>query len=172
MIINLDRSVSFSGYATNKLRSSSSLPNLEEKISEALDAAIATCYEQEHDTFFCGMFEGFDLLAGEAVVRFKEKYPDVILAAVIPFAGQELGYTEKDKERYNNILEHSDLKVYVSEWYNEQSYQRHNNFLVENCSQLICYYSGLPGRTMYTVNSAMRTEKNIINIYYRIEEGE
>lgn len=171
--MNIDRlkTVAFTGYRTEKIIRSAPSLNIEKLIFEKTLEVIKTLYEQGYNTFLCGMAQGFDMLAAEATLRAKEDCPDIKLIAVIPFMGQELGYGNTDKERYNRIFENSSSVEMVSNCYSEYVYFKRNDYLLKNSSLLVCYYSGLRGGTMYTVNRAIRARMPIINIFKLMKTG-
>lgn len=115
--------------------------------------------------FISGMAEGFDLLAAEAVLKLRMKKPDVILISVIPFMGQELDYTPRDKERYKIIYDLANKIIFTSDTYHDKAFFKRNDYLLDNSSLVICYYNGLRGGTMYTYNRAVRQNIEIINLY-------
>ena len=115
------------------------------------------------------MADGFDMIASEVVLVLKNEGLKINLIAVIPFVGQELRYSETDKIRYKTIYENADSIIFSCEEYHDRCYLDRNDLLLANCSMVVCYYSGLRGGTMYTVNRAMKTELPIINIYDMIE---
>ena len=166
---NKKTSVSFSGYRTRKILQSIKTPNLIGKIYAELYTQIKILYEQGYTNYYSGMADGFDMIASEVVLVLKNEGLKINLIAVIPFVGQELRYSETDKIRYKTIYENAASIIFSCEEYHDRCYLDRNDLLLANCSMVVCYYSGLRGGTMYTVNRAMKTELPIINIYDMIE---
>ena len=128
-----------------------------------LDRVILNLIKSGARNFFCGMATGFDMLAAEIVLKYKESYP-VRLCACIPCEDQSKFYSTKDKERYKNILCASDEKIVFSTQYVNGCMQERDRFLVDNCDVLLCYLRKKYGGTYYTVNYAKTQDKKIIEI--------
>ena len=114
------------------------------------------------DTFFCGMAKGFDLLALGCLVDLKKKY-NIYIEACIPFAGQEKGYTERDRKRYRSMLEWCDRKTVLFEEYQSGCYHARDRYMVDCADTVLAYCVKDTGGTAYTVKYAK--EKNIPVIY-------
>ena len=165
MKILKEKSVSFTGYRTSKILSSSPIPNLLEQIKGDIYLTISQLYKEGYNTFLTGMSEGFDLIAAKAVLELKKSSPDINLIAVIPFEGQDSGYSPKDKASYNYICNNADSVVYTSQDYFKEAFFKRNDYLLDNCGVVVCYYNGQRGGTMYTYNRAKKRELPIINIF-------
>ncbi|CDN30806.1 hypothetical protein BN938_0701 [Mucinivorans hirudinis] len=165
MKIAKETTVAFTGYRTAKILRSSNEPDILQTIATELDKTVLCLHKQAYTTFLSGMSEGFDLFAAEAVLRARMKHPEIRLIAVIPFQGQELGYSDRDKERYKIIYELANEVIYTDESYNERAYLDRNDFLLDNSSVVVCYYDGQRGGTMYTVNRAKLRALPIINLH-------
>lgn len=165
MEIVKEKSVCFTGYRTSKLlRSDRNAHNLIQQIYNDLHTTIASLYERGYRTFYSGMAEGFDMMAAEVVMYLKESLPDIQLIAVIPFQGQELGYTERDKERYERIYHAANDRVFTSDTYHDKAYFMRNDYMLAHSSIVVCYYDGQRGGTMYTYNRAIKHNKEIVNL--------
>lgn len=164
MKIAKETTVAFTGYRTAKILRSITEQNTLETIAEELEKTVLCLYKQGYTTFLSGMCDGFDLLAAEATLRVRRHQPEIRLVAVIPFQGQELGYSERDKERYKVVHELANDVVYTSENYHERAYLERNDYLLNNASVVVCYYDGQQGGTMYTVNHAKLRALPIINL--------
>lgn len=166
MEIPKEKAVAFTGYRTAKILSNRIDTNLLNVISTEVYLTISTLYRQGFRVFLTGMADGFDTIAAKAVLRLKKERQDVKLIAVIPFRGQEDNYSAKDKHTYHQLLKQADNCVCLAESYTDNDqYLRRNDFLLENSSQLVCYYDGKKGGTMYTYNRAEKAGKPIINIF-------
>ena len=160
-----EKSVSFTGYRTSKILKTSPISNLLEHIKGDLYLTIAQLNKEGYNTFLTGMSEGFDLLAAKAVLEFKQNRPDIHLIAVVPFEGQELGYSDEDKATYKLIYDSADSVVYTSQHYFKGAFFKRNDYLLDNCATVVCYYNGQRGGTMYTHNRALKRALPIINIF-------
>lgn len=164
MNIIISKTVAFTGYRADKLRKSNSDPKFLESLAGELETTILGLYQNGYDTFLSGMCDGFDLLAAEAVLRLQWHFPQMRLIPVIPFQGQELSFSERDKERFRVIYNLSPRTILISEDYHRGVYFRRNDFLIEHASMVVCYFDGQWGGTMYTVNLATLKKIPIINL--------
>ena len=71
---------------------------------ELLERVTESLIRRGISTFLCGMARGFDLVAGETVLKLSGKYKNVRLIACIPYEGQADYFSSSDRERYENIL--------------------------------------------------------------------
>ena len=128
-----------------------------------LDRVILNLIKSGTRNFYCGMATGFDMLAAEIVLRYKESY-NLNLCACIPCEAQSKYYSVKDKRRYEKILCASDEKIVFSSEYVEGCMQERDRFLVDNCDVIVCYLRKKYGGTYYTVNYAKTQDKKIIEL--------
>lgn len=163
-----ERSVSFTGYRTQKIERSSQDPCVMEKTKEELFKTVKALHAEGYTSFLSGMAEGFDLAAAQAVLQLRDECPDVELIAVIPFKGQEANYSEEDKAQYQFILDHADAIVSTSEEYYKEAFFKRNDYLLDHCGMVVCYYDGQRGGTMYTYNRAEKRGLPIMNIFNSI----
>ena len=171
--------VAFSGHRTFKMRgdtlfvghSAGTTPaeTLAERLDRQLDRLLAAGY----DTFLCGMAEGFDLEAAEAVLRLKtrnlpvsgqESHP-IRLVAVVPYLRQASHFTPTDRNRYKEVMRQADKRILLSELYHAGCFHVRNDYLVDHASLLLCYYNGTKGGTQYTVRRALKAGISILNLY-------
>lgn len=116
------------------------------------------------NVFYCGMAKGFDLVAGETVLKLKKKYKEVKLIACVPYYGQERGFEEKDKKRYAHLLKKCDEKVLLSESYYKGCLLARNRYMVDRSAYLIAYLKKDVGGTAYTVNYALKKGLEVVYI--------
>jgi uncharacterized phage-like protein YoqJ len=125
---------------------------LEDFSKEKLEECIIELVEKGVHTFYCGMAIGFDLLAGELVVKLKEKYPFLQLVACVPFYGQEEKFSNVDKERYCNLLKKCDKVEVLSANYFRGCMQNRNRFMADKGDVLLAYCKKVKGGAAFTVN--------------------
>ena len=118
----------------------------------------------DNSNFYCGGAIGFDIIAGEIVLKIKEKNPTINLIMVVPFFEQSNDYTPSWRERYKKLISAAKEVVYVEQQYVNGCYFKRNRYLVDNSDILITYYNGQSGGTKYTVNYAEKKKRKIINI--------
>lgn len=163
MQIDKTKSISFTGYRTEKILTTSKDSDILIEIDKWLYLVIKQLYAAGYDTFLSGMANGFDMIAARTILKIKEEYSDIKLVAVIPFLGQEKRYLKEDKDEYKRILGSVDKVVITSEHYHKGVFLIRNNFLLDNCSKMVCYYDGQKGGTMYTYNRALDRDIPLIN---------
>lgn len=130
-----------------------------------LQELLQMLYEQGFRRFLTGMAWGFDLAAGEAVMRLKEQHDDIELVAAVPFADFHKRFNDVDLERYNAITESADEVVILSEEYSKAAYRRRNDFLVDNSSFVVAWWNHQPkGGTAYTIKRAIKQRLGIVNL--------
>lgn len=152
----MGKTIAFSGYRTEKL------PENVDPIRIQLKKEVNKCIEDGYDTFLCGMAEGFDLMSAEIVLDLKKSY-SIKLICVIPFDdGREHG------EKYSNIANNADEKVVLSNQFSHDTYYKRNEYMVDNCDKLICYYDGRYGGTEYTVDYANKKGIPVVNLWDNI----
>lgn len=138
-----------------------------EKISEilkSLEDALVALIEQGYCYFGAGGALGLDTLAAQAVLRLRERYPQIRLILVLPCRNQTRGWPQADVDIYEEIKRCADKVTYTSESYFRGCMQKRNRHLVDNSSVCICYLTKPTGGTAYTVNYARRSGLRIINI--------
>lgn len=167
--IDKTKTVAFTGYRTNKILKASSKPNILTTISAEIYSEVTNLVNQGYTTFLTGMSEGFDMMAANAVIEVKHEFPHINLIAIIPFQGQELGYSDENKKDYASIWQQAYDHVYTSLTYTSNNdYLKRNDFLLDNSSFIVCFYDGQRGGTMYTYNRAVSRGMPIVNIYTKI----
>lgn len=130
-----------------------------------LVAALDEAYADGYRTFISGMAEGFDLVAAAAVVRLRERRPDVMLVAALPFRGQAAGFGAADKQLHDNLLAAADRIEVLAERYDHGCYYRRDDWMTDHSSRVVCWYDGSPSGTRYTVRSALARNLVVVNIF-------
>lgn len=170
MVINRDKTAAFSGHRSFKINNGmqslfSEMDDPADTLSARIEHAVRQLCEKGYDTFLCGMAEGFDLMAGEAVLKLAGEFPSIRLLAIIPYPGQASSFDHETREAYDMVLSGAEAQTTICNRYSHDCFHRRNNFLTDNSSALICYYNGSKGGTAYTVRRAMQQGAEIINLY-------
>lgn len=162
-----DKAVAF----TTTYRAETILRDIEDKnlrnvIYTELYRIISELYKQGYTYYYSGMAEGIDMLAANAVLDLKEEHPDICFVAVVPFQWQQERYSTTGRNDYKTICSEADEVVRLAEEIAENDfYARRNDYLLENCSAMVCYHDGQCDVMTYTYNQAERAGIPIINIY-------
>ncbi len=158
------KTVSFSGHRSFKMDNGGLFLQSWDDIAIRLDDILRGLIAEGYTDFMCGMAEGFDLMAGEAVVALRNEFPQLRLVAVLPFPEQSKGFDTATKARYEALMAAADETVIVRPCYTMDCFHARNDFLVDNGSVLVCYYNGSLGGTRYTVRRALQRQVRILNI--------
>ncbi|MCL2561201.1 MAG: DUF1273 domain-containing protein [Rikenellaceae bacterium] len=160
------RTAAFSGHRTFKMGRTlfGAAGACDGDMAVRLCETLTALAEEGYTDFLCGMAEGFDLLAAEAVVAVRRDYPAVRLTAVVPFPEQARAFGVQTRERYEDLLAAADSVEVISPRYTADCFHRRNDWLVAHASVLICYYNGSRGGTQYTVRRALAGGLRIINL--------
>ena len=134
---------------------------LKQQIYDTVEAV----YDSGVSHFICGMANGCDMYFGEAVLRLKQTYPDVILEAAIPYSGQAEYWKEPEKSRWQRLYDNSDYITVVSQEYTRECMNKRNRYMVDRSSVLIAAYNGSKGGTQNTMLYAIRSKCEVIQIY-------
>ena len=134
------------------------------EISKRLEDTLVALIEQGYCYFGAGGALGFDTLAAQAVLRLRERYPQIRLILVLPCLNQTRGWPQENIDTYEEIKRCADKVTYTAEHYFRGCMQKRNRHLVDNSSVCICYLTKPTGGTAYTVDYARRMGLRIINI--------
>lgn len=133
------------------------------EFKSSLTAAVFGLLSRGFSTFLCGMARGFDLVAAETLLTFRNDF-DFTLVAVKPCEDQESTLSLPSKELYRKILCGCDEVVALSESYFRGCMQARDRYLVDNCDALLCFLRKSGGGTYYTVNYARKKGVEIIEL--------
>lgn len=139
----------------------------EELLINKLVIILEELVEKGATTFLTGMATGSDMIYAKAVLKLKNKYPHLILEAIIPFNGQDKYYNNYDKSLYKFILSKSDNIKVLSQRYSKDVYKVRNQYLVDNSTLIVAITDDIKkikSGTTQTVNFAKKQSKNIIQL--------
>ena len=119
-----------------------------------LDDSLRQAYGNGKRVFLSGGALGFDTMASFAVLRLKEKQPNVRLIIAAPCLSQPSRWSSSDREVYHSLLSLSDQVIYVSKEYFPGCMQKRNRFLVDHADQCLCFLNNCRGGTWNTVSYA------------------
>lgn len=137
-----------------------------EKLDAAIRAAVIDLCYHGYKRFYTGMAEGVDIWAAETVLSLADKFEDLELIAVIPFAEQKNRMTDDFKKRYEHILDCAAKTIYISDRYTEDCFKKRNYFMVDHSDAVIAVYNPAKWRsgTGQTVRYAEAHQKRVILI--------
>lgn len=156
--------VSFTGYRPQKLPFFGEDDPMCEDLKRRIFTEIEKLNSSGADEFLTGMALGVDMWCAEAVIKLKQKHPEVRLTAVLPCRGQDAKWGSADQQRYADILKCCDKVMCLSESYTKDCMLNRNKALVELCDVLVAVYDGKTGGTKFTVDYAKKLGRKTIII--------
>lgn len=152
----------FTGHRPEKL--SLSEKEIKLLLKRAIDKAIADGFV----TFISGMARGTDMWAAEIVLMRKKENADIHLICSSPFEGFEERWSNKEQEKYRDIIEQADLVKYICKQYSRDCFQIRNEWMVDKSSRVIAVYNGEPSGTGNTVKYALKNGVEVDNVLKNI----
>ena len=132
---------------------------LRQRLSETVESLALDGIE----IFYCGGAVGFDAIAAEVVLEKRERL-GIKLCIVVPYSGQEDGYTPDQRRQYERILAAADERVTVSTKSDRNAYHIRNRYMVDRAEVCVAYLAFEHGGTAYTVKYAEKKSIPVINI--------
>ncbi len=141
------------------------LPFDYEELYIQLDISIRQAVDDGYDTFLTGMAKGFDMIAGDAVLRLKHQGFPVRLICAVPYKG----FAERSRDEWSNIAQtlfaQADAVEYICPKSHPGSYQLRNQWMVDHSSRVIACFSGTKGGTLNTIRYAEKKNIPVTNIF-------
>lgn len=130
-----------------------------------IDTIINRLYNQGFRTFISGGALGFDTLAADAIIKYREAHNDIRLVMALPCRNQASKWARAHQNKYKSILSLADEVIYVSENFTNRCMHKRNEFMVDNSMALVAYIKYPSGGTAYTISYAIdKGNSEIINI--------
>ncbi len=111
------------------------------------------------------MAVGFDLAAAEMVLSLRNELSKLKVVAVVPFEDMQNRFSASQRALFERVMKESDERIILATHYTPNAYAVRNNYLVDNSSAVIAYFTGEKGGTAYTVRRAVKNLSHIVNIY-------
>lgn len=106
-------------------------------------------------TFFCGMAEGFDLVALSCLADLKRR-KTLYVEACVPFPGFEKRFSPSGRRLYEELISWCDRTTVIFQEYCNGCFLARNRYMVDCADVLLAYCNRLKGGTAYTVRYAER----------------
>lgn len=116
--------------------------------------------------FVSGGARGFDTLAAETVIDLKEKYTDIKLVMVLPFAEHykhEGDWSDNEIQKYHKIKNNASEVIYIQKYYSKGCYYARDRYIVDASSVCVKYQYKSTGGTAYTTAYAYKKELKVIS---------
>ena len=147
------------------------LPADYEELYIQLESAIRQAVSEGYDTFLTGMAKGFDMIAGDAVLRLKHRGVPIRLICAVPFKG----FAEKVRDEWRDIsrtlLAQAEAVEYVCPNSHPGCYQLRNQWMVDRSSRVIAYCVDPDGGTGNTIRYAARKSIPVTNLFDWMEQS-
>lgn len=133
---------------------------IEENLSIVINELIDTGVRE----FISGGALGFDMIAARAVLRIREKNPDIRLVFALPCVNHNRGWKRADIAEFERLAKAADEVIYVSKDYYDGCMLRRNRYMVDKSGHCIFYLNYPRGGTAYTIRYALAAELEMHNI--------
>ena len=152
------RGCCFTGHRPEKLKRpvQEITADMEREVVKAVSAGVTV--------FNTGMAKGTDIVAGEVVLRLRDKGYPICLVCAIPYQGFEKSWSKEWKQRYHSIIDRADDIHYICPQYFRGCFQQRNRWLVDHSELVIAVYNGSPGGTRNTIDYAKRKGIDVVRI--------
>lgn len=114
--------------------------------------------------FISGLALGVDQFAAEIVIDLKKEYPDIILEAALPCLYQSVKWSQKQRERYDNILSKCDAKTVRTSGYTNDCMMNRKQYMVDHSDIVLTVWNGQRWGGTYKTICYDRDKKNKIFI--------
>ena len=139
----------FTGHRPEKLKRS------EEEIKKGLKEAIIKAIHDGYTTFIIGMARGVDIWAGQIVLRLRQNNPDLRLIAALPYPDCDTRWSASLRKQYAEVLKAADLVKCICPQYSKISFQKRDEWMVDQSSRVIAAHDGVSGGTKNTIDFAV-----------------
>ena len=165
-MVNIENACCFTGYRPEKFPFPFETDNPRHReFIRRLGLGIARMIENGCTVFYCGMAQGFDIIAGEQVAVFKMANKNIKLIGVVPFKDMEKSWNSHWEKRYNNLLAECDEVIILSDTYGKWVFEQRNRYMVDRSRYVLTYFDGQRGGTDNTVRYAIKHAREVFNIF-------
>ena len=151
IIINPAKTCAFTGHRKG----------LNDITEQQVEQVVNGLLDENFDTFLVGMALGFDTLCFKVLENIRKVKP-IKIVACIPCESQNIKFTPRQNQLYQQMLALANQRILVSKEYTPTCMQKRNMFMVDNSSVLVAYLRFEKGGTKNTVEYAKRQNKRII----------
>ena len=102
------------------------------------------------------MARGVDVWAGQFVLGQRQNNPELKLIAALPYPGCDNRWSASWRKQYAEVLKAADLVKAISPAYSIASFQKRDEWMVDQSSRVIAVYDGVSGGTKNTIDYAKK----------------
>ncbi|MCI8388873.1 MAG: DUF1273 domain-containing protein [Clostridiales bacterium] len=141
------------------------------ELYKLLDVEVSWMIAHGITTYYAGGALGFDTIAALTVIDAKKRNQGITLNLAIPCPGQTRGWSPRDVEIYNYIMECADTVTYLAKHYYNGVMQLRNRYMVDHSQYCVCYCSSDIGSktgrggTLYTARYAIKQGVQLVNVH-------
>lgn len=139
-------------------------------LEKLLDHAVESVWRVGHTRFVSGGAMGFDLMAAEAVLRFRIAHPEVKLILQLPFPGYDARFSDTDHRRLRDIIHKADECRWTAEFYYDDCYLARDRAMVDVADYCLCYLTNRRSGTGYTVRRCLEKGVRTTNLADLLKE--
>lgn len=103
-----------------------------------------------------GWHVGWIFVAGQIVLKLRQINPDLKLIAALPYPDCDTRWSASWRRQYAEVLKAANLVKCISPQYSMASFQKRDEWLVDQASRVIAVYDGVPGGTKNTIDFAVK----------------
>ena len=134
------------------------------ELAAILDRRIAALFDVGFTEFRAGGARGFDALAAERVLAFRETHPSCHLHLYLPCRDHDKGWSANERASFEEICAKADSVRYVREHYSADCMHARNRALVEGSDLCLAYLTSNRGGTLSTCSYAHKQGVHLINL--------
>lgn len=113
-----------------------------DELKKHLEILIRKKIESGTTHFISGMAFGAVCYAIEIVLNLREKYSDVTIDLILPYANQSRKMNNKQLIKYNKILKQCDSVLVLQDTFKPYCIQKLNQYLVEHSDYVLTIWDG------------------------------
>lgn len=139
-------------------------PGFKNRLYSRLESLIL---EENVGHFLCGISAGPEMLASEAILELKKKYPRISLESVIPYEAQAARWNEELRDRYFNIAACCDRETMLQKHYSPDCLDRQDLYMIGKSDIIISAWMQPTTRKDRDLSFAQKLGKRVIDITYQ-----
>ena len=134
---------------------------------ERMRASVIGLIGEGYTHFITGMALGSDIWFAECVIDLMDVYPDIMLEAAVPYAGQRDSLASADRFRYDAVLAKCGKVTVLGNDYTKYCMNRRNRYMVDNSDVVLVVLYSETGGTANTLAYARKKGKRLIDLSVR-----